>query len=300
VALDLYQLKVFWTFAKVRHFTKTAELLYVTQSAVSHSLKKLENSVGTPLIFRHAGQYGLTEAGIALMGVCEKAFREIENFEGELKREEWQRRQILRLGAPVEFGTTLLVEQIKAFLDAHPHLHVNCIFSHHLHAPLLQGEVDLIIDCRPCHRPEVERIPLFRERYVVIASPSFLANHPIERPSDLETVRVLSMDEGGEWWNNFIFAQTPENRVVLRQIVQINHVRGMINGALSDLGVSFVPRYTVENKLRDGRLCDVFPGARLMDDHFCIYIKRDRMAIEKNKALTTFLTQRFSGFGESV
>jgi len=296
VALDLYQLKVFWTFAKVRHFTKTAELLYVTQSAVSHSLKKLESSVGTPLIFRQAGRYGLTEAGIALMGVCEKAFREIEVFESELKRETWQKRQTLRLGAPVEFGTTLLMEHIKAFLDTHPHLHLNCYFSHHLHPALLQGEVDLIIDCRPCHRPEVERIPLFRERYVVIASPSFLANHQISQPQDLESVKVLSMDEGGEWWNNFIFAQTPENRIVLRRIVQINHVRGMINGALSDLGVSFVPRYTVEKKLRDGRLCDVFPGARLMDDYFCIYIKRDKMAIEKNAQLISFLKEKFTDF----
>jgi len=50
MALDLYQLKVFWTFAKVRHFTKTAERLYVTQSAVSHLLGKLRTIVGKLLI----------------------------------------------------------------------------------------------------------------------------------------------------------------------------------------------------------------------------------------------------------
>ncbi len=247
------------------------------------------------MIARHAGQYGLTGAGIALMRSCEKIFREIEVFEGELKREEWQKRQILRLGASVEFGTTILMALIKSFLDTQPNLHMNFYFSHNLHSSLLQGEVDLIIDSHPCHRQDVERIPLFRERYVVIASPLYLTNHRISRPQDLEQLTVLSMDENGEWWNNFIFAQTQENRTILKNIVQINHVRGMINGALAGLGVGFVPRYTVENKLRDGILCDVFPDAQVMDNHFCIYIKRDKLGTEKNKHLIAFLIEKFTG-----
>lgn len=298
MGLDLYQLKVFWTFARVRHFTRTAEKLYVTQSAVSHALKKLERTVGTPLVLRKNGQYGLTEAGLSLMAVCEKVFREIEHFEGAMKRDEWNKRQKLHLGAPVEFGTTILVRQMGAFMQAHPHLHMGYYFSHNLHTPLLQGELDLIIDCRTLHHPEVERIPLFRERYVVIASPSFLAAHSISQPQDLENVTTLSMDESGAWWSNFIFAQAEDQRTILKHIVQINHVRGLINGAISGMGVSFVPRYTVENELRDGLLCDVFPGGQLMDDHFCIYVKRDRMSADKNRLIVTYLHENFSGFGE--
>lgn len=298
MALDLYQLKVFWTFARIRHFTRTAEELYLTQSAVSHSLKKLERSVGTSLVVRQAGKYVLTETGIALLGTCEKVFREIEQFEGDLAADELQKRQKLYLGAPVEFGTTVLTAHIGSFIQRFPRLHLQFFFSHNLHTPLLQGELDLIVDCRPCHRPELECIPLFREHYVVIAAPDFLVRYPIEKPQDLERVTVLSMDERGEWWNNFVYAQGPENRTILKHIVQINHVRGLINGALGGIGVSFVPRYTVEGELKKGLLCDVFPGGQLMDDHFCIYIKRDKMNLEKNQLLIRFLKERFSGFGE--
>ncbi len=300
MALDLYQLKVFWTFARIRHFTRTAEELYVTQSAVSHSLRKLERSVGTPLIVRQGGKYGLTETGVALQGTCERIFREIEQFEGDLASDELQKRQKWHLGAPVEFGTTVLTAQVGAFMKKNPRLHLHLFFSHNLHTPLLQGELDMIVDCRACHHPEVERIPLFRERYVVIAAPDFLKGHPIKIPQDLERVTVLSMDERGEWWNNFIFAQGPENRTILKHIVQVNHVRGLINGALGGLGVSFVPRYTVENELAAGLLCDVFPGGQLMDDHFCIYIKRGKMDQEKNRQLMAFLKESFSGFGETA
>jgi DNA-binding transcriptional LysR family regulator len=299
MALDLYQLKAFWVFAKIRNFSKTADRLYVTQSAISHAMKKLEQSVGTPLIVRRGGAYRLTEAGEALYGSCERVFHEIDRFEAELQYGGRPLRQKLHLGAPVEFGTTVLVRHLAEFSRRFPNIHLNCQFSHHLHPPLLRDELDLIIDCRPYHHSGIERIFLFRERYVVIATPEFVEKNNIRKISDLERVMILSMDESGEWWNNFIFAQPKEHRTVLKNIIQINHVRGLINGALAGMGVSFVPRYTVENELRESRLCDVFPGGQLMDDHFCMYVKREKREFPKNRLMIDFLLERFSGFDEA-
>jgi DNA-binding transcriptional LysR family regulator len=299
MALDLYQLRAFWVFAKIRNFSKTAERLFVTQSAISHAMKKLEQSVGTPLIARRGGAYALTEAGEALYGSCEKVFHEIDRFEAELQGDERPRGQKLHLGAQVEFGTTVLIRHLAEFMRRFSHIRLNCQFSHHLHNALLRDEVDLIVDCRPCHHPDIERIFLFRERYVVIAAPKFVKKNNVRKITDLERVPILSMDENGEWWNNFIFAQPHEHRTVLKNIVQINHVRGLINGALAGMGVSFVPRYTVENELRERRLCDVFVGGQLMDDNFCVYVKKDKREFPKNKLMIDFLLERFSGFDES-
>jgi DNA-binding transcriptional LysR family regulator len=296
MGLELYHLRTFWTFARIRHFTRTAEELDITQSAVSHALKKLERSVGAPLLERRNNQYELTQAGEALLAACERIFREVEHFESQMERDDWQRRQKLRLGAPVEFGTTILVEQLADFMRRHPYIHLALQCSHHLHAPLLHGELDLIVDCHPLHHREVEQHFLFRERYVVIATPGFLAEHPLRCFEDLEAVTVLSMDESGEWWDNFVSAQPRRDRTVLQHIVQINHVRGLVNAALAGIGVSFVPRYTVEAELDAGRLVDVFPGSQVMDDHFCIYVKRDRAEIEKNRLLIQFLKGRFASF----
>ena len=63
MALDLHQLKTFWAFARLRSVTQTAERMFVTQSAVSHALKKLERSAGTRLSIRRGREYELTEAG---------------------------------------------------------------------------------------------------------------------------------------------------------------------------------------------------------------------------------------------
>ncbi len=296
MAIDLNQLKTFWVFARVRNVTRAAEQLFVTQSAVSHALKKLERSTGAPLIERRGGKYELTEAGESLSRSCEKIFREIDRFEAESLGPGQNVRQKLRLGAPVEFGTTVLVAQLGEFMRRHGHVSLHCHFSHHLHPALLRDELDLIVDCRPCHHADVERIFLFREHYVVIAAPGFLRDHPVREAADLERVTILSMDEGGEWWNNFVFAQPERQRAVLKRIVQINHVRGLINGALAGLGVSFVPRYTVEGELRDGRLRDVFPGSQLKADNFCLYVKKEKREFPKNRLMIDFLLERFAGF----
>ncbi|HNX97231.1 MAG TPA: LysR family transcriptional regulator [Candidatus Aminicenantes bacterium] len=296
MALDLYQLKVYWTFARIRNVSHTAERLFVTQSAVSHALKKLAGSVGRPLFTRRGGEYELTEAGEELFRTCDRIFGEIDRCEALLRGEGGVLRQKLVLGAPVEFGTTVLVRELARFIPQHPTLHLHCYFSHHLHAPLMKDELDLMVDCHPCHHRDVERIFLFRERYAVIASPQYLAGHPLQKPADLARATVLSIDERGEWWNNFVLALPEERRTVLTHIVQINHVRGLINGALAGIGVAFVPRYTVQGELREGLLIDLFPGAGWMDDQFCVYVKRDRRAAPGIGTVIDFLLATFTGF----
>ncbi len=296
MALDLYQLKTFWTFAKIRSFTKTAERLFVTQSAVSHALKKLEGSVNSRLYIRRGGLYELTEAGEELFRTCDRVFAEIDRCEGILYGEGEILRQKLMLGAPVEFGTTVLLQELAKFIPQQPNIHMHCTFSHHLHLRLLRDELDLIVDCKPCHYREIDRIFLFRERYVVIASPRFAKKQQLRRPEDLGRVTVLSLDAQGEWWNNFLLA-LPEGHVpMLTQIMQINHVRGLINGALAGIGVAFVPRYTVKGELHAGSLVDLFPGRGWMDDQFCIYVKHNRRHLPHNQALIKFLLKSFANF----
>jgi DNA-binding transcriptional LysR family regulator len=69
----------------------------------------------------------------------------------------------------------------------------------------------------------------------------------------------------------------------------------LINGAISGMGVSFVPRYTVESELEQGTLTDLF-GGLAMDDRFCIYIKKERKEFEKNQLLINFLLNTFTTF----
>ena len=298
MSLDLYQLKAFFEFGKIRNFTRTAERLYISQPAVSHALKKLEKSVGKKLFTRRGGEYFLTEAGEILFKVCKRIFFEIDRFQEDMAADDGRYKHKIYLGAPVEFGTTILIRNMNSFFQRYPGIHVNFFFSHHLEGPLMRDELDLIVDCKAHHHTSLDTIYLFRERYVVTAAPQYKSRHHIKTVKDLEKVSILSLDEKGEWWNNFLLPLPIDQRPVFNDIVQLSHVRALINGAIEGIGVSFVPRYTVDNELNQNILCDVFPETRSMDDHFCIYINKEKKELKKNRLMIDFLCECFSGFGD--
>ncbi len=289
--MDLYHLKTFFTLAKVKNFTQAAELLFVTQSAVSHAIKKLEISVDTPLFNRRGKILELTPAGHALYRSCEKIFYEIEKADQEISRYRHEAQVRIRLGSTVEFGTSILVNHIRSFLDAHPEIHLDFYFSHHLETPLARDEVDLVIDCIPHSLPNLATIYLFQEQYVTIASPNFVRSEKIYALEDLERINILSNDKQLVWWRNFLTAIPGDKQSCLKNVVQINHIRGIINGAISGLGIGFVPKYTVIRELAEKILVDPFPGIKPGADHFNIFIKKEKLEFEKNKALIDYLTR---------
>jgi len=289
--MDLYHLKTFFTLGKIRNFTKTADHLHITQSAVSHAIKKLETSIDTALINRKSRDLVLTDAGKILFRSCEKIFYELEKTDQDLAGLKTRIQLTIRVGATVEFGTTILINHIKEFLDRFPDIHIDFLFSHHLMEPLLQDTVDLIIDCKPHMVKNLEKIYLFQEQYVTIAAPAFIEKMQITSLEDLERVSILSLDKDLDWWHNFISAIPPAKQACLKNVMQINHIRGIINGAIAGLGIGFVPRYTVMGELKKNILMDPFPRITPAADDFNIFIKKERLGVEKNQRLISYLTR---------
>lgn len=286
--MDLYQLKAFHLFGQVKSFSETARRMHLTQSAVSHAIRKLEDTVGLRLVEREARRFELTRAGKDLWDSCAVVFHELELAREKLARHQKQAILELYVGSPVEFGTTILLKHMKSFLDTHSGIRIDYLFSHNLDKPLQTGEVDFIIDCREHAGPDIARIELFQELYAVVAAPEFIHEHRLVHPADLERVPLLSLDKDGAWWRNFTatFGDAPPP---LRQFVQITHIRGLINGAIAGLGVSFVPRYTVIRELQEGRLQDPFPEIKPLADQFCIFIRKEKLALQKNRQLVDYL-----------
>ncbi len=298
--LDLNKLHVFREVARSGSYTGAAQHLHVTQSAVSHAIRKLEESVGLQLVEWRARRLHLTDQGELLYRTSERVFAELEDVEEMLLGAEFPRVTV-RLGATVEFGTTVLIRKMGPLLRAHPELHVDYLFSNDLATPLMRDEIDLAVDCQPHHHPSVISIDLFRETYVVVASEELLSGHHFENPEDLADVTVLSLDKNGDWWGNLMRALPSKKRPVFRDIVQVNHIRGIINAALDGQGIGFVPKYAVLSELSDGRLQRLFPDLKLLEDRFSIVQRRSRADNAKNGLVTDYLLGLdASEFGDAI
>jgi DNA-binding transcriptional LysR family regulator len=296
--LDLPQLRTFFILAQSGSFTACARRLNRTQSAISHAMAKLEDLAGAPLLDRRSRSLSLTEEGRRLYLACEQVFATLEAAAEDLRRDRNPGHGRIRLGATVEFGSSILMKHIHPFLTAHPGLEIDFTLDPDLLTPLLRDDLDLAIDCVDHALPELKKTPLFRETYVVACAPDFKRAHRIRVPADLSRCPVLSIDKQGTWWNRFLLALPEDRQPTFRGIIAVNHIRAMINAAVEGLGVLIVPQYSVLDELARKDLVPLFPAIRPAEDRFAIYQKKAKAGLERHRLLTAYLqTLHPSEFG---
>jgi DNA-binding transcriptional LysR family regulator len=295
--LDLHQLRAFHALGQTGSFTGAAQRLHLTQSAISHAIAKLEASCGTALVDRRARAFRLSEAGGRLWLACEQMFTTLEAATEELGAETTGR---LRLGATVEFGSSILMRHMQPFLAANPGVEIDFTLSFDLLEPLLRDDLDLVIDCREHFLPELDKRPLFRETYLVAGSPAFRAAAGIDGAMDLGRCAIVSMDKAAAWWHRFLMALPEGGRPEFTRIIEVNHVRAMINAGVAGLGALLAPTYSVLSELERGDLVPLLPGIRPVEDRFCIYQKKRKAGLRNHRLLTEYLMTLNPGeFGAS-
>ncbi len=271
--VDLNKLKTFYILAGTKSYTGCADKLCLTQSAVSHAIKKLETDLGFDLVDRENRQFRLTRRGEFLFRRCAGIFNRIEDTLDGLTGEE-NLPVLMTLGAPVEFGSSVLVKGMVPFLREHPNIQIDFVLESDLLAPLLADDLDVIVDCVPHVHEDIVTLPLLREEYAVIATARYIKEKKISVVRDLNRCNLLSFDRELAWWKNFINALGNEAGFGFQSVTRISNVRGIINGALESLGVGFVPKYTVLRELEQGALVELFPETGVLNDQINIYLKK--------------------------
>lgn len=301
VHLDLYQLRAFHALALGGSFSDAARRLNLTQSAISHSIRKLEASAEVALVVRQGGRIELSEEGLELAAACASIFTTLEEVGHRLREGHAQTAGRLRVGATVEFGCSTFMEHIQPFVRANPDLELDFLLSPDLLEPLLKEEIDLAIDCRWHAHPELKRTPLFREAYIVVCSPAYRDLHRLENPSDLAACTFLSCDKPGTWWNRFLEVLPEDHRPELRRVASMNHIRAMITAAVHGMGVALVPEYCIRAELDRGDLAHILPAYCPQEDQFSLYQKHAKAGRTKNRLLTEYLrSTRPAVFGPRV
>lgn len=77
---------------------------------------------------------------------------------------------------------------------------------------------------------------------------------------------MISLNKGGIWRERFLQALPEGEQPVLSDLMELNHIRGIITAALEGIGVALVPKYCVTRELMGCRLKNVFPSLDLMED----------------------------------
>ncbi len=162
-------LKTFCDLVDTGSFSKAAQINYISQSAVSQQLAKLERDMQVQLIHRGGGLAGPTEAGRALYEGSKDILRRWESLQGQVRTAADAVRGVLRIGTIYSVGLYQLDPYIRRFLREHPEVNVRMEFEHanRIYSAVANGQMDLGVVAYPEPQRSLEVIPLATDPLVV-------------------------------------------------------------------------------------------------------------------------------------
>jgi LysR family transcriptional regulator, transcriptional activator of the cysJI operon len=122
--IENFRLKVFRTVAEQRHFRKAAELLYLTQPAVTHQIQALEETFSVPLFDRTGKEVALTASGEILLRYVRQVDEPLSRAEEEISALAGEVRGELRIAASMTIAQFALPGLLGGFVRMHPNVQV--------------------------------------------------------------------------------------------------------------------------------------------------------------------------------
>ncbi|MBT2285686.1 LysR family transcriptional regulator [Paenibacillus polymyxa] len=165
--MELLQLKYFQTVAYTEHISKAAAQLNIAQPSLSLTIKRLEDELGTPLFHRRGRNIQLNSSGEILLKHVNRIFIEIENAEMEIKAEEQQISNTIRISIT---NTRFLTGLISDYINASPEtkLHQGIGTRSEIITGLKKGDIHLGITGHPIQDEEIESVVLVEEDIVLV------------------------------------------------------------------------------------------------------------------------------------
>jgi LysR family hydrogen peroxide-inducible transcriptional activator len=184
--LDLHLVQHFVVLARTKNFTRAAEELHLSQSALSRAIQRLEDQLGQPLFERRPRELVLTELGALLLNRAKDILKLMEDTFSELA--EASRRGRVRLGAIPTIAPYFLPGLLATFAQKHPEISV--IVQEDTTDALIrrctQGELDLVILAQPVIARQLEVEPLFEEELHLLLP----LGHPLESKKQITASSV--------------------------------------------------------------------------------------------------------------
>src|SRR5713101_2470555 len=253
--MDLGQLEVFLTVTREGKFSRAAEKLHRTQSAVSQSIHKLEEDVGELLFDRSSRDGGLTDAGRVLQEYAERLLNLRNDASGALAELRELQRGKLAIAAN-EFTALYLLPVLAEFRRLHPMIRIMVQRSLGSHIPgdVLRHTSELGVLTYDPEEPRLHSIVVYLDELIFVVPPT----HPLAAEAQV-SIRQL----GAESFVAHIVSSPYRDKVIeafrqhktpLHMDVELPTLQAIKRFVSMGNGVALVPAISVENEISRGEL----------------------------------------------
>ena len=253
---SLNGLRAFEAAARHMSFTRAAAELNVTQTAISHQIRRLEEQLGLTLFIRRNRTLELTQDARDYLPSIRSAFEDLHRATARLRRVDQEGR--LTVSTTASLATKWLVSRVAAFQDAHPGLEVRISTSTHL-VDFRREEVDIAVRYGHGSWPGLRAHWLMAEHIFPVCAPGLTTgDRPLRVAEDLAHHTLLHSTVSREDWQLWLTAAGLPASIAARRGMTFDQGFMAIQAAVEGLGVALGRFHLVEADLAAGRLIAPF------------------------------------------
>lgn len=247
-------LRAFHASARCLSFTQAARELNVTQGAISHQVKGLEDILGVKLFLRIKQRLQLTEQGKGYLPFVREALDLLQAGNDFLTSSDQS--GVLTVSVSPNFASKWLVHRLGDFIAAHPDIELRVSASMQ-HIDIGRSDIDMAVRHGEGNWPDLDVTKLCPELIFPVCSPEFLERHgPLVQPSDLTELALLHDRSRQDWPMWFTAAGVSEAKVPTGP--QFDQTSMVIDAAVEGHGVALARSALAARDLLAGRLLRLF------------------------------------------
>ncbi|RUO65574.1 LysR family transcriptional regulator, glycine cleavage system transcriptional activator [Pseudidiomarina planktonica] len=273
----LNALKAFEAAARHLSFTKAAEELFVTQAAVSHQVKALEEYLAAKLFVRRNRSLLLTAEGQSYFLDLKEIFDDIVQATSRLK----QSTEVgsLTISLPPSFAILWFVPRLSRFREAYPEIDVRIRAVDEVDSSLTD-DVDVAIYYGSGHWAGLTAYKLHKEYLLPVCSPLLLnGNKPLREPRDLLNHTLLHDETRNAWKDWFKLVGIDKDKGDNGPV--FSHSNLALKAAVHGQGIALANNVLVKPEIDSGHLIRVFPEALPRDKSFYLVCRDSQAEIGK-------------------
>ncbi|MGF1718590.1 LysR substrate-binding domain-containing protein [Vibrio kyushuensis] len=252
---------LFLSVARTLSFTKTGRLFGITQAAVSHRIKSLEEEVGCTLFVRKPRNIALTPEGNQLFKSVSQSFELVDNVIDDLKNP--NPAGTIRIGTSPSFASQVLIPSLPKFIEKHPALDVQIITSSES-----QRFDDETMDLAIVYSENVEGLyceEIVRESILPICSREYAKKHNLNNEHPSLTGLTLIRNVNSSNWVQWLAKE--ERELDNHRSFIVDDFHSTTSAAINGLGIAMGRWILVKDLLKSGDLISPF-NAALTDKHY--------------------------------
>ena len=277
--------------AAARHlsFTRAAQELHLTQSAVSKQVAQLEDMLRHHLFLRIRRRLQLTPAGALYLAEVNKILTQVD-ISSRYILSYGQQTEVLKVATQPSFGVRWLIPHLKGFGKRYPNIHLDICNEMEPFA-LLQNTADVVFFYGQGTWPGATCIELFGDEVVPVCAPELLQGHTLTEAGELAERVLLQSTSRPEAWHEWFLEQG---------LHSANSYHGprfdtfymCVGAALSGCGVALVPRYLVEQELAEGKLVIPWPYAMRSSGAYFVAFAEHAAEVPKVRSLVEWIREQ--------